>query len=497
MEKMSSVSSSNYIHLAESVDHLDYTLKSLESLPKKSLDILHQRIERKCQECWEAIQHQLRYLIFDNDKYQVESAQQVQTCSHERLAYTLKSLGSLPKKSLNILHQRIERKCQECWQAIQHQLRYLIFDDEEFEVENVEHVQTCISCMAGSTNKDDMRRFLINQGQYGTFQQLCTVCPQNESRCLHVLKHLRKLDLLQKGDIEELNLLRYSCNMSDKWSYENWANTHIFRYLVKWDPMALNSLNSLLRRDNVTLLQELLIYGRGAEGLFMGAIPAEPIKRVIEAGLKYFPNDLGQLLLEAGDHGSPFDIAVKDRYGFRSLSSGWPTPNDLCQLLFEGGDHHGGGRVSSPDFKSQVLSGGCCTIIEEEPIDTIDTIHIDTAVPVNVNNDNGVNENDFRSAQEERPVVGGGESWWPIIEECLDEAVGHDLELNDRHPNTNLYPFMTAASHKSQNYVDLIYYLLRKDPSFFLGFDSSLCVWYYCGRNRRIKSRTSKSIRIW
>jgi hypothetical protein len=110
-----------------------------------------------------------------------------------------------------------------------------------------------------------------------------------------------------------------------------------------------------------------------------------PQKRVIKAGLKHFPHDLGLLLLEAGDYGSPFDIALNGMYGIS-------------------------------------------------------------------------------------PKVPG----WPMIEECLEQAVvGQEpgLKLQDLHSNTNLYPFMTAA-HQSHNHVDLIYYLLRKDPSALLPRDS-------------------------
>ena len=59
-----------------------------------------------------------------------------------------------------------------------------------------------------------------------------------------------------------------------------------------------------------------------------------------------------------------------------------------------------------------------------------------------------------------------------FIEECLEE-VG-DLKLQEPDPTTNLYPFMTVvASDQSCPYVDLVYHLLRKDPSVALQFNHS------------------------
>jgi hypothetical protein len=64
---------------------------------------------------------------------------------------------------------------------------------------------------------------------------------------------------------------------------------------------------------------------------------------------------------------------------------------------------------------------------------------------------------------------------WPLIEECLDEVVlGQEgLKLQEPNPDTKLYPFMTAATDQSCNHVDLVYYLLRKDPSVVSHFDIS------------------------
>jgi hypothetical protein len=59
---------------------------------------------------------------------------------------------------------------------------------------------------------------------------------------------------------------------------------------------------------------------------------------------------------------------------------------------------------------------------------------------------------------------------WIIIEECFWKVGGHDLNLHEPDPRTNLYPFMTATRFWYP--IELVYCLLRKDPSVLLHFDS-------------------------
>jgi hypothetical protein len=74
---------------------------------------------------------------------------------------------------------------------------------------------------------------------------------------------------------------------------------------------------------------------------------------------------------------------------------------------------------------------------------------------------------------------------WTIIEECLEE-VG-DLKLHSPDPSTNHYPFMYAATDQSSKHLDLVYYLLRKDPSVLLGLD-------VCGKAEKDSSRKRKTM---
>jgi hypothetical protein len=60
---------------------------------------------------------------------------------------------------------------------------------------------------------------------------------------------------------------------------------------------------------------------------------------------------------------------------------------------------------------------------------------------------------------------------WTTIEECLEEV--QDLKLQEPNTTTNLYPFMIAASDQSYPCLNLVYYLLKRDPSVMLHFRTS------------------------
>ena len=57
---------------------------------------------------------------------------------------------------------------------------------------------------------------------------------------------------------------------------------------------------------------------------------------------------------------------------------------------------------------------------------------------------------------------------WQTVEGCLDEV--QDLKLHDPDPETGLIPVMTAAADQSCSRVDLVYYLIKRDPGAILGY---------------------------
>jgi hypothetical protein len=59
---------------------------------------------------------------------------------------------------------------------------------------------------------------------------------------------------------------------------------------------------------------------------------------------------------------------------------------------------------------------------------------------------------------------------WELIEYCLDEADPN--KILKKNQVTNLYPFVTAAEG-SRCCLDMVYYLLRKDPSVLGSFDDN------------------------
>jgi len=60
---------------------------------------------------------------------------------------------------------------------------------------------------------------------------------------------------------------------------------------------------------------------------------------------------------------------------------------------------------------------------------------------------------------------------WELIQDCLDEA-DPNKRILEKNQVTNLYPFVTAAEG-SRCCLDMVYYLLRKDPSVLGNFDDN------------------------
>lgn len=54
-----------------------------------------------------------------------------------------------------------------------------------------------------------------------------------------------------------------------------------------------------------------------------------------------------------------------------------------------------------------------------------------------------------------------------VIEEFLEEV--RFLNLDTLEPSMNMHPFMYAAMDASCDYLDLVDYLVRKDPSVLIG----------------------------
>lgn len=240
----------------------------------------------------------------------------------------------------------------------------------------------------GATNENIRLSFTRDERIQGeqhvnVLKQLCNADPSNESRGLSTIKHLRDLDILQKQDIKDLDLLPHCCKFDGSSAYRGEklpkrANEDIFNYLVEWDPTALKEMRySDYAKFQRTLLQDVMSD--------TGYYPTDTVRLVLRAGLKHLPHELGLLLLETRGYASPLSYAFQEDTRFETKNA------------------------------------------------------------------------------------------WPLIEECLDEVVlGQEgLKLQEPNPDTKLYPFMTAATDQSCNHVDLVYYLLRKDPSVVSHFDIS------------------------
>jgi hypothetical protein len=73
---------------------------------------------------------------------------------------------------------------------------------------------------------------------------------------------------------------------------------------------------------------------------------------------------------------------------------------------------------------------------------------------------------------------------WTAIEESFEEV--EDFKLDEPDPINNLYPFMVAARDQSCRSIDLVYYLLRKDPCVLLQFNLS------CDDEQQLEESTSR-----
>jgi hypothetical protein len=56
----------------------------------------------------------------------------------------------------------------------------------------------------------------------------------------------------------------------------------------------------------------------------------------------------------------------------------------------------------------------------------------------------------------------GEQGSWKMIKKCLDESNGSTIL--ERDPETNMYPFLSAAVGDDTSELDLVYYFVRRNP---------------------------------
>ena len=288
---------------------------------------------------------------------------------------------------------------------ISHHLKTCFIDHREghFEDFTQEQVRNYVGCMTASPKKEDMQNYLESETiptRDHLLRSFCRGDPEydgvdDELRRLSRIQDLRELELLQKREVSK-GLLYSSCRAEWYDDGEDYsANTHIFHYLVDWDPTAL--------MPNDTLNPFPIVFQDKGEFFCLlnnvfdpeYEIPIATIKMVLKAGLHYFPSKLGFLLNKDNEDETSFSTALS----------------------------------ADATYGPKKLLG------------------------------------------------------WTIIEECLEE-VG-DLKLHRPDPSTNLYPFMYAAIDDSCKHLDLVYYLLRKNPPVLLGLD-------VCGKVQKGSSSSKK-----
>ena len=81
----------------------------------------------------------------------------------------------------------------------------------------------------------------------------------------------------------------------------------------------------------------------------------------------------------------------------------------------------------------------------------------------------------------------GKEIAWKAIKECLDESSGGSNIL-EKDPQTNMYPFMFAAAGGDTSELDLVYYLVRRNPLSLLSdycSDKNTATYMTCSGKRK------------
>ena len=258
-------------------------------------------------------------------------------------------------------------------------------------------------------------------------EKLCQGRKEGEYRRMRTLKHLQEQNLFHKNDVMEMQLLRKSFHGSES----------IFHYLVEWNPTALKTLN----KYKMTLLQELIEY----------RYPIEKIKLAFKAGLKYLPNELGLLLFTEVGNVSPYTLLMNEDTLFQFGKEGL-TIIDEC---FHEVEHF---KLQATDPTPNLNP---FMVAAWSPSPCLDLMYYLLRKDPSV-----LLQSEHDSFSEERRFEGN------LDEVCIDDIFTCDGLIGFRlapDPTTN--PFLLAVCDQSCPSLDLVYNLLRKDPSKLLQFN--------------------------
>jgi len=229
-----------------------------------------------------------------------------------------------------------------------------------------------------------------------------------DSRYLDVLIKLRESNLLRREDIRRYNLFAYSCFPSKQARFE---------YLVGWDPQVLKD-----DEDHYSLVRDVL----HDESNFN----IDCFAMALKAGMKHFPDDLGFLFEKEDDDDG----------------------KTICQLAFE--------KIGKDEALRVIRE--CIPVSADYPI----LHHVIKNAPEYMNDfarryPSAILLRDENGRSFHHVALSSGKN---LQNDHMFFLNLRDVEIGEKDPVTDLYPFMNAASAKVPD-VETTYYLLRRNPS--------------------------------
>jgi len=355
----------------------------------------------------------------------------------DRLRYILNKTANLPEE----LNKTLRSRALKCLEMFDQDVKKFLLQELDLERHTKEEFRMAVSCVAGTKGKEGIRKFLLKEEcGFATDPDVDEVAPleamcqfrSRDDKHLNNLKSLREMGYFEKEDIKNNSLLARALKIHpfyhNNWDYGIrtfqpshtyclYPNEGIFHYLLEWDPDALKG-------GEFTLLQEVIKYyyeNMNQDNIHYTTTghdcynhPISMMQMLLKAGLKYHPYELGLLLRHSPDRHENLSVTPYDDL-------------DIANAAFK-----------DPD----IMNGELDEIIGEQREKSSPY-----AMICNVRTKFG-------------PEHRLG---WSVIEECLEEVDNRDIL--EKNPETNIYPFMLAAADRSCGNLDLVFYLLKKNPS--------------------------------
>ncbi len=234
----------------------------------------------------------------------------------------------------------------------------------------------------------------------------------------NVLQRLFDLKVFEKKEIIECNMI-YSCSKDDH-------SERRLEYLLSICPESLAKPDGMMNSLPIEQHTDSLCNNRGFE-------------IILKAGLKYYPKELGFLFYKGPTkHKRIIEIAMDVRLGYL-------TQEKLCTWMHE---------AIPPSNDQPILHD----VIRLAPkFFSLFWRYYPDAIYLR----------DQKGRLPLHIALQRSAIWSPLLLSLI--AVNDPIDRHEKDPVTGLYPFMSAASGRVHD-LNVIYYLLRRDPNAWEGF---------------------------